>query len=148
MKRAPVYQHPTSFEAIVAHQCARHERRLRELKLAEKAIRGVSADLAVLAKRGLLVAVGEYSLYLVDRHTRFGTTGRSKSALYVGCGAFRETSDRFVESFLNLGWIVEAIKIERSFTQALLRRPKTDYRIVLDLSEDLANTLKSSEVKQ
>lgn len=147
MKRTPVYVHPTSFEAIVAHQCARHERRLRELKLAEKAIRAVSADLAMLAKRGLLVEVGEYSLYLVDRHVRFGTAGRSKSALYVSCGVFRERCDRFVESFLDLGWTVEAIKVGLGFSQALLRRPKTDYRIVLDLSEEFAKTLESREVK-
>lgn len=148
MKRTPTYQHPTTYEAIVAHQCARHERRLRQLELAEKAIRAVSVDLASSAKRGLLVEVGEYSLYLVDRNIRFGTKGRSKSALYISTGLFRETCDRFVEAFKGLGWIVEAINMERSFSQALLRRPKTEFRIVLDLSEAFAKTIELHEVKQ
>jgi hypothetical protein len=148
MKRSPTYQHPTSYEAIVAHQCARHERRLRELKLAEKAIRAVSADLDSLAKRDLRVEVGEYSLYLIDHKRHFRTTGRSKSALYLNTGVFRETSDRVVNAFIALGWVVESINAERSTSQALLRRPKTEARIVLDLSNELAIALQGREVTE
>lgn len=148
MKRTSTYEHPTSYESIVAYQCARHERRLRELKLAEKAIRAVSADLNALAKRDLRVEVGEYSLYLIDHRLRFRTTGRSKSALFISTQCLSRTSDRFVEAFIDLGWNVEAINVERVFSQALLRRPKTETRIVLDISEDLAKTLQSREVAQ
>jgi len=148
MKRTALYQHPTSYEAIVAQECHRHERRLRELKRAETAIRAVSADLAAFAKRGLLVAVGEYSLYLIDHTVRFRTKGRSKSALYLNTGVFRETCDRFVKAFTGLGWVVQAINLEGNFSQALLHRPKTEFRIVLDLSKEFAKTLESREVKQ
>lgn len=148
MKHATAYQHPTSYEAIVAHQHARHERRLRELKLAEKAIRAVSADLDSLAKRDLRVEVGEFSLYLVDHKLRFRTTGRSKAALYLGTGLFSRTGDRFVEAFIDLGWAVEAIDIERVRCQVLLRRPKTEIRIVLELSEEFAKTFQSREMEQ
>lgn len=148
MKRPLPYQHPTSYEAIVAHASHRHERRLRELKQAEKAIRAVSADLEALAKRGLLVEVGEYSLYLIDHTFRFGTKARSKSALFLNTGVFQEASDRFVEAFIGLGWVVQAIKVERCFSQALLHRPKTEFRIVLNLSEGFARTLEPREVEQ
>jgi hypothetical protein len=148
MKRTAEYQHPTTYEAIVAHQCARHDRRLHELKRAEKAIRAVSADLATLAKRGLLVEVGEYSLYLVDHTVRFHTKGRSKSALFISTGVFRETANRFVEAFVGLGWVVQALDINRSLSQVLLHRPRTEFRIVLDLSEEFPKTLESREVQQ
>ena len=148
MKREPIYQHPTSYEAIVAHQCARHQHRLRELKLAEKAIRSVSADLGSLVKLGLRIEVGDYSLYLIDHKRRFGTNGRSKSALFLGTDALNKTSDRFVQAFIDIGWTVEAINIIPLFSQVLLRRPKTETRIVLNLSDELAKALQSREAVQ
>jgi hypothetical protein len=147
MKRMPAYEHPTSYEAIVANQCERHEHRLRELKRSEKAIRAVSPDLSSLAKLGLHVDIGDYSLYLIDHRRRFRTNGRSKSALYLATGYLNNTSDRFVEAFMSLGWIVEAINIDPVLGQVLLRRPRTETRIVLDVSEELAKSLGSQEVK-
>jgi hypothetical protein len=147
MKRVSTYEHPTSYEAIVAFECSRHERRLRELKRSEKAIRAIREDLYSLAKSGLKVDVGEFSLYLIDHKVRFGTNRRSKTALYINTGVFRETADRFVVAFMNLGWTIDAVN-GGSCGQVLLRRPKTEVRIVLDLSEKFATELQAREVTQ
>lgn len=140
-------KHPTTYEEIVAFQHELHAHRLSQLKQAEKTIRAISAELASLAERGMLVGVGHASMYLLNCKHYFETDGRSKSALFLDSGIFRAQGNRLVEGFISFGWIVEAVKVER-LPQVLLRRPKTQTRIVLDVTDEFANTLRAQGVQK
>ena len=137
-------KHPTTYEEIVAFQHELHAHRLSQLKRAEKAIRAISAELASLAERGMLVGVGHASMYLLDCKHYFG---RSKSALFLDSGIFRTQGNRLVEGFISFGWIVEAAKVE-GLPLVLLRRPKTQTRIVLDVTDEFARALQAQETQQ
>lgn len=140
-------KHPTTYEEIVAFQHKQHAHRLGQLKRAEKAIRAISAELASLAERGMLVGVGHASMCLLDCKHYFETDGRSKSALFLDSGIFRTQGNRLVEGFISFGWIVEAAKVE-GLPLVLLRRPKTQTRIVLDVTDEFAKALQAQEIQQ
>ena len=142
------YKHPTTYEEIVAYEHDRHTRRLMQLKQAEKAIRAVSDDLATLSAHHLVVSVGGHSMYLLDCKHYFETNGRSKSALFLDSGIFRQNGDRLVEGFISLGWLVEALNAERALPRVLLRRLKTQVRIILDVTDEFAKSLQSREVQK
>lgn len=141
------YKHPVTYDEIVAYEHDRHTRRLKQLKQAEKAIRAVSSDLATLAERHLIVSVGGHSMYLHDCKHYFEMNDRSRFALFMDAGIFRENGDRLVEGFLGLGWLVEAVNAERALPRVLLRRHKTQARIILDVTDEFAKSLKSGEVQ-
>jgi hypothetical protein len=140
--------HPTTYDEIVEVENDRHARRLRELKRAEKAIRAISDDLAKLAERRLFVDVAEYSMYLVDSNLRFKLSCRSKSALFLGTGLCVERGDRIANAFIDLGWQLQAVDVRLHYSQALLRRPKTQSRIVLDVTGEFAKSFQSCEVQK
>ncbi|TKC83858.1 ACP synthase [Trinickia terrae] len=147
MKRLRPYKHPTSYNEIVTYANEAHARRLAELKRAEKHIRAIERDLALLAEKGLFVAVGEFSMRLQDCRApdQYGPYGRAKWALRLDTGIFSETSDRAVRVLLALGWIAERIDPAQRHANLLLRRPKTQSRLLLDCSTELARGLQPQE---
>jgi hypothetical protein len=140
------YEHPTTYEGFIAYEQDCHARRLAQLKRAEKAIRAVTPDLTLLAQRRLSVGVGRHSMYLVDCSYLFQTEGKPKSALFMDSGLFRANGDRLVDGFISLGWVVEAVGVNRY--QVLLRRPKSQTRIVFDVTDECAKSLRPREVQQ
>lgn len=149
MKRITTYKHPTSYNEIVAHANAVHARRLAQLKKAEKHIRAIERDLALVAEAGVHIAVGEHSMRLEDCRApgECRYTGRAKWALRIYAGIFNETADRAVRAFLALGWIVERIDIAPNRANLLLRRTKTQSRLLLDCSMELAQSLQPQEAE-
>ncbi|VBG23788.1 Uncharacterised protein [Burkholderia pseudomallei] len=147
MKRMATYKHPTSYNEIVAHANAIHARRLAQLKKAEKHIRAIERDLALVAETGVYIAVDGYSMYLEDCRApdEYRYSGRAKWALRVRAGIFNATADRAIRAFLALGWIVERIDIAPNCSNLLLRRPKTQSRLILDCSMGLAHSLRPQE---
>ncbi|MCV9914812.1 MULTISPECIES: ACP synthase [pseudomallei group] len=149
MKRMTTYKHPTSYNEIVAHANAIHARRLAQLKKAEKHIRAIERDLTLVAEAGVHVAVDGYSMYLEDCRapSEYHYSGRAKWALRLRAGIFSETADRAALAFLALGWNVERIDIAPSRTNLLLRRPKTQSRLILECSMELAQSLQPQEAE-
>lgn len=143
MKRITSYKHPTSYNEIVAHANAVHARRLAQLKKAEKHIRAIERDLTLVAEAGIYIAVDGYSMYLEDCRApdEYHYRGRAKWALRVRAGIFSETADRAVRAFLALGWSVERIDTTSNRATLLLRRPKTQSRLLLDCTMKLAQSL-------
>ena len=141
-------QHPTTYEEVVAFQHELHANRLSQLKQAEKTIRAINVELTSLAERGMLVGVGHSSMYLLNCKHYFETDGgRSKFALFLDSGIFRTQGNRLVEGFVSFGWIVEAVKVE-GLPLVLLRRPKTQTRIALDVTDEFAKALRAQETQQ
>ncbi|KVD73984.1 ACP synthase [Burkholderia sp. ABCPW 14] len=149
MKRHATYKHPTSYNEIVAHANAVHARRLAQLKKAEKHIRAIECDLTLVAEGGIYIALDEYSMRLEDCRSphEYGLNVRAKWALRIGTGIFSETADRAVRAFLALGWIVERIDATPHRAKLLLRRPKTQSRLLLDCTVELAQSLQPHEAE-
>lgn len=143
MKRHYTYKHPTTYAEIVEFEHQRHKRRLLELKRAEKMIRAVAPELTTLSSLGLHFCVGEYSMHLVDCRRADDTHGRSKWALRINAGIFNSNGDRLTQGFLSLGWIMESV--DRKWRQAVLRRPKTQMRLMLDVTDEYAKSLQPKE---
>ncbi|CAJ9628813.1 ACP synthase [Burkholderia pseudomallei] len=149
MKRITTYKHPTSYNEIVAHANAVHARRLAQLKKAEKHIRAIERDLTLVAEGGIYIAVDKYSMRLEDCRApgEYHYNGRAKWALRIHAGIFSETADRAVRAFLALGWIVERIDTTPHRASLLLRRTKTQSRLLLDCSMELAQSLQPQEAE-
>lgn len=111
------------------------------------AIRAIERDLALVAETGVYIAVDGYSMYLEDCRApdEYRYSGRAKWALRVRAGIFNATADRAIRAFLALGWIVERIDIAPNCSNLLLRRPKTQSRLILDCSMELAHSLRPQE---
>lgn len=147
MKRLTSYMPPTTYVEIVAAADRQHKQRIAELKQAAKHIVAVESDLTKLAESQIYVDIDRYSMRLVDCRKAGDCESRSQWALRIlpsisiGSGA-----DRIVDGFLSLGWIVERIDLDGSFTKVILRRPKTQIRLALDCSLAHATSLQSPEV--
>jgi hypothetical protein len=146
MKRSNTYKHPTTYEELVALEHERHARRLGELKRAEKLIRAVAPDLTSLAEHGVFFAVNEYSMRLLDCRSASGAFSRSKWALFIDSGIYTEYGDRLIRGFLSRGWIVDSVDIDRALPKVVLRRPKTQVRVMFDATADVVKSLQPAEV--
>ncbi|MDR6500336.1 hypothetical protein J2785_003492 [Burkholderia ambifaria] len=149
MKRVTPYVPPTTYAAIVADTIRRHEQRITELQRAAKHIIAVERDLTKLAESKIFVDTDRYSMYLVDYRKAGSNEGRRQWALRIlPSYSIGNAADRVVDGFLSLGWIVERVDPDGSFTKVILRRPKTLIRLALDCSLAFANNLQSQEAVQ
>lgn len=143
MKRQTVYQHPTTYEEIVQWAASTHNRRLKELKSAEKHIRAMREDLSYLAKTGSLYGVGAGSMFLVDVTSELTGryTAQRKRALHIDGGIFEEYRDRLANGFFALGWQVEHTRTQIASATLILRKPKTQTRVHLYVSKQYVDSL-------
>ncbi|QIX18361.1 ACP synthase [Burkholderia multivorans] len=149
MKRVTSYMPPTTYVDIVAAANRQHEQRIAQLKRAAKHIVAIEGDLTRLAESRIYVDFDRFSMYLVDCRKADDYESRSQWALRILPSpslSFGNGADRVVDGFLSLGWIVDRVDLDRSFTKVILRRPKTQIRLVLDCSLAHATSLQSSEV--
>lgn len=144
MRKSP-FKKPSTYAEIVAFANDAHARRLAELKRAEKHIRAIQGDLTLLDEQGIYFDAGEYSMRLEDCRPASQWNARAQYALRIGTG-ISNMGDRTIGGFMALGWIVERIRSDRMFANVVLRRPKTQLRVLLDGSEALVNSLQPQEV--
>lgn len=138
------YLPPSSYAGIVQAARDHHERRLAELKLAAKLIHAIEPDLAELGRRGVHYSVQNHSMRREDcRSDR--TIGRAVYALTIDTGIFSESGDRLIRGFIELGYEVERVQLDKYFPQAVLRKPRTHVRVMVHGTADYVNGLKSVE---
>lgn len=138
------YLPPSSYAGIVEAARAHHERRLAELKLAASLIHSIEPDLARLVRSDIYYNVLDHSMRREDcRANRM--SGRAVYALSIDTGIFLESGDRLIRGFLDLGYQVERVQLDKYFPQAILRKPKTQIRVMVRGTTDYVNGLKSRE---
>jgi hypothetical protein len=135
MKRQTTYDQPTTYAEIVAAANKAHERRLADLRKAEKIIRAIEGDLTLLAEHGARFSVGEDSMYVAPLYLRGGSQNYATLALRIDTGIFSDAGDRLSKGFVELGWLIEDIDAEAHFPKVVLRRPKTKLRVLLYVSK-------------
>lgn len=70
---------------------------------------------------------------------------RAQYGLRIGTG-ISNLGDRTIRGFMALGWIVDCIRSDRPYANVVLRRPKTQLRVLLDGSKAFVNSLQTQEV--
>ncbi|RQR81466.1 MULTISPECIES: ACP synthase [unclassified Burkholderia] len=145
MKRPDPFKPATTYAEFVAHAEYVHQRRLSDLKKAEKQIRAIESDLRTLYERHKLsINYNDHSMVLIDCATDYGM--RAQWGLRIGAGISGEYSDRVVRAFLEMGWVFERARRECGYAAIVMRKPKTQLRILLDGSRGLIESLKTPEV--
>ena len=134
------YRHPATYAEILQAVQRDHQRRIAELKAASRMIVAIESDLAALVEQRLHYSLSPYSMYLVDCTPANWT--RRRWALRIDAGLWPESKDRFVSAFLARAWIVEEARADGRLSKVILRRPRTQIRVSLDCSVELATQLR------
>lgn len=142
------YQHPATYVEIVEAARRDHDRRIAELKAASRLITAIEPDLAALAEQRIYYSIDRYSMYLVDCSTRSPTGTKRKWALRIRYGMSEEMRDRMVSAFLVRGWAVDDARTDGRLSTVVLRRPKTQIRVCLECSPELALQLRPEPAKE
>lgn len=140
--------YPATYAAIVESANQDHARRIAALKAASRLIIAIEPDLAALVEQRIHYAVTGYSMCLIDCSVYTDTGSKAKWALRIGYGVWNETRDRMVLAFLARGWIVDATPLDPRLEMLILRRPKTQIRICLGCSPELATHLQPEPAKE
>lgn len=143
MKRLTTYKQATTYAEIVAAANKAHERRLADLRKAEKIIRSIEGDLTLLAEHGARFSVDQDSMYVARLYLRGGCTSHATLALRINTGIFSDAGDRLSKGFAELGWLIEDVDTQAHFPKVVLRRPKTKLRVLLDVSKAHAGEMLS-----
>lgn len=129
-----------TYAGIVEATKQAHARRLAELKSAERLIRAVEPDLAALRAQKVPYGIDNYSMCLRDVGDLFG---RRQFALRILGGIFSESRDRLAQALLDRGYVVQKVTVNTSSSTLVLRREKTQVRVVVDATAAFGNSLKS-----
>jgi hypothetical protein len=133
------YKHPTTYDAIVKEHQLAHARRLAQLKAASKLIIAIEPDLAALAAQRIYYGYDRYTMCIVPWLPATGHI--DKKALHLGFSIMSDGGDRAVAALIARGWVVEDTKLDGKLSKALLRKPKTRVRVVVECSDAVAKTL-------
>ncbi|KWC82743.1 hypothetical protein WL58_17890 [Burkholderia cepacia] len=137
------FKAPTTYRDFVEDVEHAYRRRLAELKRAEKLIRAIENDLRTLSEQHrLYVDHSDYTMHLVNC-AEIGA--RSQWGLRLRFGLFSSSSDRAVRALISLGWTFERTRTPNEVANVVLRKPKSQVRVVLDGSAALVDSLLNPE---
>ncbi|WP_257835043.1 ACP synthase [Burkholderia glumae] len=146
-KSVTAWKPPTTYREMVQHAQDELQRRLRQLKKAEKQIRAIEPDLRALSeKHGLHFATSHHSFSLRDRRESYSS--RAQYVLFLTDDAISDAiRDRYVHAFLDLGWQFEREGQSHRchYGTIILRKPKTQLRVELYASTQLRESLTGRE---
>ncbi|MDE1007541.1 MAG: ACP synthase [Paraburkholderia fungorum] len=140
-RTASEFKHPSTFTEIVAFANERHAERMSRLKAAETLIRAVEPDLRFLLDTGRPFVVDSDSFERAEWHHGVEPGAPKKRALRIAGSVFEGSNDRVLAGFIERGWLVECVHAEKYLSKALLRRPKTKTRVILNCSLAFASQL-------
>ncbi len=145
MKRTPTaWQPPATYAAFVAEELSRHESTLKRLEQARKLIIAIEPDLARLREMGITAGIEPRYGLIVDCREDI-TAGRAVNAIRLDTGIFRDTMDRNVRALIQLGYMFERAWRHGHPAGVVLRRPKTQIRLVVSCTPECLATLEAKE---
>ncbi|MEX3915997.1 hypothetical protein AB4Y43_07090 [Paraburkholderia sp. BR10872] len=146
MKRATTYrwEPPISFKEVLEREHERYQSRVKRIMGARKLIEALEPDLVRLRARSAHYDIeGNSGLVLDCREDR--ATGRAVNALFLDTGIFYGSGDRLIETLIEIGYHLERTTNLVHPRGAILRRPKTQLRVVARCTEGYAAHLEARE---
>ncbi|CAM2154376.1 putative Holo-(acyl-carrier-protein) synthase [Paraburkholderia tropica] len=146
MKRTPSlgWQPPVTYTEIIAQEQRDLAARLKPLAQARKVIISLEPDLMRLRdKKVHFVVDGRFGLIADCRDDV--TIGRAVNALRLDTGITDANGDHAVRTLIELGYVLERSHGNTRWPSALLRRPKTQIRLLVRCTPACLATLLESE---
>jgi hypothetical protein len=132
MRRAQTlgWQSPATYAEIVMQERRDLEARLKRLAQARKLIVAAEPDLKRLRDNKIHFSIdGRFGL--IEDCRADVCTGRAINALRVDTGISDAGGDRAVRALLDLGYVLERRHGDARWPSAVLRRPKTQIRLIV-----------------